>query len=77
MIGWNPGYDWTKEETTEVINNAVAKGEKTINLDMEHSSAVGISRVMGWIREMGYSPVNNERHESIYVELKKREGDKE
>ena len=77
MIGWNPGYDWTKEETTEVINNAVAKGVKTINLDMEHSSAVGISRVMGWIREMGYSPVNNERHESIYVELKKKEGDKE
>lgn len=47
MIGWNPGYDWTKKETVRAINNAVAKGEKTINLDMEHSSAIGIDRVMG------------------------------
>lgn len=77
MIGWDPSYDWTKEETVKVINDAVVKGKTAINLDMEHSSAEGIRRVMGWIKEMGYEPVNNEHHESIHVELKKKKGDKE
>lgn len=55
MEGWNPSYNWTKDEYKATVRNHLEKmGEDWVCIEVSHSSAKNISDIIKWAKEDGY-----------------------